>query len=104
MGRRRSSQHGPHGRVLFDGHALTACRLQTVFTVAAENWGRWNAGRRNRLRVWARWGSKECFVVDEQGRPTSGTDELVYEHDPPEILRERLDHELFKCVIETQTP
>ena len=23
---------------------------------------------------------------------------------PPEILKERLDHELFKCVIETQTP
>ncbi|MWV41227.1 glutamate--cysteine ligase [Natrialba sp. INN-245] len=47
---------------------------------------------------------EECFVVDERGRPTSGTDDLVYEHDPPEILQERLDHELFKCVIETQTP
>ncbi|RQG91552.1 glutamate--cysteine ligase [Natrarchaeobius halalkaliphilus] len=47
---------------------------------------------------------EECFVVDETGRPTSGTDELVYEHDPPAILEERLDHELFKFVIETQTP
>ncbi|MFC4246544.1 glutamate--cysteine ligase [Natribaculum luteum] len=47
---------------------------------------------------------EECFVVDERGRPTSGTDELVYEHDPPELLEERLDHELFKFVIETQTP
>ncbi|MWG33897.1 glutamate--cysteine ligase [Halomarina oriensis] len=47
---------------------------------------------------------EEFFVVDAEGRPTSGTDELVYESDPPAILEERLDHELFKCVIETQTP
>ncbi|WP_293029527.1 glutamate--cysteine ligase [Natronococcus sp.] len=47
---------------------------------------------------------EEFYVVDERGRPTSGTDELVYEHDPPEILEGRLDHELFKFVIETQTP
>ncbi|GAB3673796.1 glutamate--cysteine ligase [Halopiger thermotolerans] len=47
---------------------------------------------------------EECFVVDDRGRPTSGTDELVYEHDPPEVLEDRLDHELFKFVIETQTP
>jgi len=47
---------------------------------------------------------EECFVVDERGRPTSGTDELVYENDPPDVLEDRLDHELFKCVIETQTP
>src|SRR6056297_3124862 len=47
---------------------------------------------------------EECYVVDEAGRPTSGTDELVYESEPPEILDGRLDHELFKCVIETQTP
>ncbi|WP_255169641.1 glutamate--cysteine ligase [Natrononativus amylolyticus] len=47
---------------------------------------------------------EECFVVDERGRPTSGTDELVYDHEPPAILEGRLDHELFKCVIETQTP
>ncbi|MFC4549623.1 MULTISPECIES: glutamate--cysteine ligase [Halorussus] len=47
---------------------------------------------------------EEFYVVDERGRPTSGTDELVYERDPPEILEGRLDHELFKCVIETQTP
>jgi carboxylate-amine ligase len=47
---------------------------------------------------------EEFFVVDERGRPASGTDELVYESDPPELLAGRLDHELFKCVIETQTP
>ena len=47
---------------------------------------------------------EEFFIVDDRGRPTSGTDELVYESDPPEILADRLDHELFKCVIETQTP
>jgi len=47
---------------------------------------------------------EECYVVDEHGRPTSGTDELVYEGDPPALLEDRLDHELFKCVIETQTP
>lgn len=47
---------------------------------------------------------EEFFVVDQDGRPTSGTDELVYDSTPPEILAGRLDHELFKCVVETQTP
>jgi carboxylate-amine ligase len=47
---------------------------------------------------------EEFFVVDDRGRPTSGTDELVYEAEPPAVLEGRLDHELFKCVIETQTP
>ena len=47
---------------------------------------------------------EEFYVVDGHGRPTSGTDELVYESDPPDVLEDRLDHELFKCVIETQTP
>jgi len=47
---------------------------------------------------------EEFFVVDEAGRPTAGTDTLVYGSDPPGILEDRLDHELFKCVIETQTP
>jgi carboxylate-amine ligase len=47
---------------------------------------------------------EEFFIVDADGRPTSGIDELVYESDPPEILEGRLDHELFKFVIETQTP
>ena len=47
---------------------------------------------------------EEFFVVDRRGRPTSGTDELVYGTDPPELLDGRLDHELFKCIIETQTP
>jgi carboxylate-amine ligase len=47
---------------------------------------------------------EEFFVVDGGGRPTSGTDELVYESEPPALLDGRLDHELFKCVIEAQTP
>ena len=47
---------------------------------------------------------EEYYVVDADGRPTSGTDELVYESEPPELLEGRLDHELFKCVIESQTP
>ncbi len=47
---------------------------------------------------------EEFFVVDGDGRPTAGTDDLVYGTDPPGILEDRLDHELFKCVVETQTP
>jgi carboxylate-amine ligase len=47
---------------------------------------------------------EEFFVVDDRGRPTAGTDELVYESEPPDLLDGRLDHELFKCVIETETP
>ncbi|MDS0258185.1 glutamate--cysteine ligase [Haloarcula sp. S1CR25-12] len=47
---------------------------------------------------------EEFYVVDEYGRPTSGTDELVYEGEPPALLDGRLDHELFKCIVETQTP
>ncbi|MFD1645534.1 glutamate--cysteine ligase [Haloarchaeobius litoreus] len=47
---------------------------------------------------------EEFFVVDEAGHPVSGSDELVYEGEPPELLADRLDHELFKTVIETQTP
>jgi len=47
---------------------------------------------------------EEFYVVDDTGRPTSGTDELVYESEPPDVLDGRLDHELFKFIIETQTP
>ncbi|ERG88857.1 MAG: carboxylate-amine ligase, YbdK family [halophilic archaeon J07HX5] len=47
---------------------------------------------------------EEYFIVDETGRPVAGTDTLVYGPDPPAVLADRLDHELFKCVIETQTP
>ena len=47
---------------------------------------------------------EEFFVVDEAGSPVSGSDELVYEGERPELLDDRLDHELFKTVIETQTP
>ncbi|MFB6146535.1 MAG: glutamate--cysteine ligase [Halobacteriaceae archaeon] len=47
---------------------------------------------------------EEFYVVDEAGRPTAGTDDLVYGSDPPAAIEGRIDHELFKCVIETQTP
>jgi carboxylate-amine ligase len=47
---------------------------------------------------------EEFFIVDDAGRPTSGIDELVYDSDPPAILADRLDHELFEFTIETQTP
>ncbi|AAG19718.1 glutamate--cysteine ligase [Halobacterium salinarum] len=47
---------------------------------------------------------EEFFVVDEHGVPTAGSDELVYEGEPPEPIAGRLDHELFKFVVETQTP
>ena len=47
---------------------------------------------------------EEFYVVDDAGRPTSGTDELVYGSEPPNPLDGRLDHELFKFIIETQTP
>ncbi|MFB6068681.1 MAG: glutamate--cysteine ligase [Halobacterium sp.] len=47
---------------------------------------------------------EEFFVVDGAGRPTAGIDDLVYGSDPPERLDGRLDHELFKFTIETQTP
>ncbi|MGB9986174.1 glutamate--cysteine ligase [Salarchaeum japonicum] len=47
---------------------------------------------------------EEFFVVDESGVPTAGSDQLVYDGDPPALLDDRLDHELFKFVVETQTP
>ncbi|MFC7070320.1 glutamate--cysteine ligase [Halobaculum lipolyticum] len=48
---------------------------------------------------------EEFYVVDDEGRPTAGSDELVYgEREPPEPLAGRIDHELFKSVVETQTP
>jgi carboxylate-amine ligase len=47
---------------------------------------------------------EEFYVVDEDGRPTSGIGDLVYGSDPPDLLEDRLDHELFKFTIETQTP
>jgi len=49
-------------------------------------------------------GVEEEFFVVSKGRPTSGTDDLVYGAEPPPVLDGRLDHELFTCVIETQTP
>ncbi|WP_411966642.1 glutamate--cysteine ligase [Haloferax sp. YSSS75] len=47
---------------------------------------------------------EEFYIVDADGHPTSGIDELVYGPEPPEPLTGRLDHELFEFTIETQTP
>ena len=47
---------------------------------------------------------EEFFVVDDAGRPTSAIEDLVYGSEPPAILDGRLDHELFKFTVETQTP
>ncbi|MFB6126300.1 MAG: glutamate--cysteine ligase [Halolamina sp.] len=48
---------------------------------------------------------EEFYVVDDEGRPVSGVDDLVYgDAEPPALIAGKLDHELFKCTIETQTP
>jgi carboxylate-amine ligase len=47
---------------------------------------------------------EEFYVVDEAGQPTAGIDDLIYGSEPPESLVDRLDHELFQFIIETQTP
>ena len=47
---------------------------------------------------------EEFYIVDDDGRPVSGIEELIYNSEPPAILDDRLDHELFQCTIETQTP
>ena len=47
---------------------------------------------------------EEFYIVDDNGRPVSGIEELIYSSEPPELLEDRLDHELFQCTIETQTP
>ena len=48
---------------------------------------------------------EEFYVVDEDGLPVSGIDELVYgEEEAPAPLSGKLDHELFQFTIETQTP
>ena len=46
---------------------------------------------------------EEYFVVDSEGYPTAGSDELVYEHTAPEPITGDVDHELFKFVLETRT-
>jgi carboxylate-amine ligase len=46
---------------------------------------------------------EEYFVVDSDGVPTAGSDQLVYENDAPEPITGDVDHELFKFVIETRT-
>jgi carboxylate-amine ligase len=47
---------------------------------------------------------EEFYIVDRDGRPTSGVSDLVYDHPPTGVLEDRIDHELFQCTIETQTP
>ncbi|MFB6112514.1 MAG: glutamate--cysteine ligase [Halodesulfurarchaeum sp.] len=47
---------------------------------------------------------EEYFVVDEEGYPASGTDDLVYDASAPEPITDDVDHELFKFVVETRTP
>ncbi|SEH46942.1 carboxylate-amine ligase [Halopenitus malekzadehii] len=47
---------------------------------------------------------EEFFIVDEAGRPTSGIGDLVYGPDPPDPIAGAVDHELFACTIEVQTP
>jgi carboxylate-amine ligase len=47
---------------------------------------------------------EEFYIVDQRARPTSGIQELVYDHPPSGILEDRIDHELFQFTIETQTP
>ena len=46
---------------------------------------------------------EEFYIVDAEGRPTSGTDDLVYGRDPPDAVPDGFDHELFQCTIEAQT-
>lgn len=47
---------------------------------------------------------EEYFLVDDDGRPITPTEDLYYRYERPAILEDRLDHELFTFVIETQTP
>ena len=47
---------------------------------------------------------EEFYIVDQHAHPTSGIQELVYDHPPSGILENRIDHELFQFTIETQTP
>jgi len=46
---------------------------------------------------------EEYFVVDSDGYPTAGSDELVYENEAPAPITGDVDHELFKFVLETRT-
>lgn len=62
-------------------------------------------GSRDNFRQMGTLGiEEEFYIVDNNGYPASGTDQLVYEAAPPEPLADSIDHELFKCTIETQTP
>jgi carboxylate-amine ligase len=47
---------------------------------------------------------EEFYIVDAEGRPASGISELVYDSPPEGVLGDRIDHELFRFTVETQTP
>ncbi len=47
---------------------------------------------------------EEFFVVDSDGHPVAGSDELVYEYEAPAPITDEVSHELFKFVLETRTP
>jgi carboxylate-amine ligase len=47
---------------------------------------------------------EEFYIVDAEGRPASGISELVYDNPPEGVLGDRIDHELFRFTVETQTP
>ncbi|SFR69141.1 glutamate--cysteine ligase [Halogeometricum limi] len=47
---------------------------------------------------------EEFYVVDGDGYPASGISDLVYDDPPEGLLGDRIDHELFKFTVETQTP
>ncbi|MDS0298987.1 glutamate--cysteine ligase [Halogeometricum sp. S1BR25-6] len=47
---------------------------------------------------------EEFYIVDGDGRPASGISDLVYDNPPEGLLDDRIDHELFKFTVETQTP
>ncbi|ADQ67116.1 carboxylate-amine ligase [Halogeometricum borinquense DSM 11551] len=47
---------------------------------------------------------EEFYIVDSDGYPASGISDLIYDDPPEGLLGDRIDHELFKFTVETQTP
>lgn len=79
--------------------------ISELFTGTVPFWHIMEAGSRESFAEMGTVGvEEEFFVVDDEGRPTAGSDELVYEREPPSLLAGKIDHELFKFVVETQTP
>jgi carboxylate-amine ligase len=46
---------------------------------------------------------EELITVDAAGRPAAGVDDLVHTDRPPAALADRLDHEMYDCIVETNT-